>query len=162
MYYNRRNGTQVLPDLRPGDVVLQKLDHEKEWSKPATVVSGSMRSYTIATPSGLYRRNRRHLKPTRCFRVPPDPVTVPFQFLPPYPPPSPRSPQSLPPVDLQAAAAPTLPNTPGSPVGKRPPGPVQPPGAAEPPQPSGAPIQTPGPPRSTRCGRAVKMPARYQ
>lgn len=54
-----------LPPLRPGDSVLVKLDEEKRWRIPATVVgqSATERSYVISSPEGgMKRRNRRHLQ----------------------------------------------------------------------------------------------------
>ncbi|KAK7100951.1 hypothetical protein V1264_023812 [Littorina saxatilis] len=57
--HDRRHGTETLPPLTPGDVVLQKLDHEKSWGKPATVLRQcAPRSYEIRSERGQYRRNR--------------------------------------------------------------------------------------------------------
>ena len=52
-YFHKRHGARSLPELQPGDIVLQKLDDEKGWSSPAMVLNrfGS-RSYMIETPSG--------------------------------------------------------------------------------------------------------------
>lgn len=64
-YYNRRHGARPLPALRPGDVVLSKLDHERSWSSPAVVAGEGItpRSFVIRTQHGAeLRRNRRHLQ----------------------------------------------------------------------------------------------------
>ena len=76
-HFDRRHGAQSLPELLPGDTVLQKLDGEKSWSDPATVLRQcAPRSYEIKTQKGLYRRNRKHLM--RTPRPPPTlPVPVP-------------------------------------------------------------------------------------
>uniref|UniRef100_A0A671U8K1 Gypsy retrotransposon integrase-like protein 1 n=1 Tax=Sparus aurata TaxID=8175 RepID=A0A671U8K1_SPAAU len=64
-YFNRRHGARPLPALRPGDVVLSKLDHERSWSSPAVVAGEGItpRSFVIRTQHGAeLRRNRRHLQ----------------------------------------------------------------------------------------------------
>ncbi len=64
-YFNMRHGVRNLPPLRPGDSVLVKLDEEKRWRIPATVVgqSATERSYVISSPEeGMKRRNRHHLQ----------------------------------------------------------------------------------------------------
>ncbi len=64
-YFNRHHGARPLPALRPGDVVLSKLDHEKSWSLPAVVCSASTtpRSSIIRTQQGaeLWQNRRHHL-----------------------------------------------------------------------------------------------------
>ena len=72
--YDRRHGARALPALQPGQPVLVKLDHEKQWIKPATVVSTSKdnRSYIVETEDGTRRRNRKHLIPD----IPEPPETV--------------------------------------------------------------------------------------
>ena len=62
--YDRRHGARPLPALQPGDPVLVKLDHEKHWTKPGTVLlaDSEKRTYQVATPSGTVRRNRKHLQ----------------------------------------------------------------------------------------------------
>ena len=37
-YFDRCHGDKNLPELHPGDIVLQKLDHERQWQNPATVL----------------------------------------------------------------------------------------------------------------------------
>ena len=52
-----------LRDLQPGDSVREKVDQQKVWKTPGTVIGRSPvpRSYNIPTPKGVVRRNRRHL-----------------------------------------------------------------------------------------------------
>ena len=64
-YYDRRHGVRKLPLLQNGDPVLMKLDGEKQWSTPSTVVKSDPgnQSYVVETGAGIrYRRNRRHLQ----------------------------------------------------------------------------------------------------
>ena len=64
-YYDKRHGVRELPPLQPGDSVLMKLDGEKRWAQPSTVVRRDPvnRSYVVQTGAGVnYRRNRRHLQ----------------------------------------------------------------------------------------------------
>ena len=71
-YYDRRHGASSLPKLHPGDIVLQKLPHDKHWNNPARVIDQcNPRSYIVETSSGsVYRRNRWHLKPSsRCLSI---------------------------------------------------------------------------------------------
>jgi len=74
-YFDKRNGARDLPPLQPGTIVLQKLDHERQWTNPATVVECcAPRSYLIQTSAGVeYRRNRRHLRPSATFKTVPRP-----------------------------------------------------------------------------------------
>lgn len=63
--YDKRHGVRPLPELQPGSRVRIKLDEEKTWSEPHTVVSRSSepRSYIVRNDEGrLYRRNRKHLQ----------------------------------------------------------------------------------------------------
>ncbi|KAG9282794.1 hypothetical protein AMEX_G1491 [Astyanax mexicanus] len=65
-FYNRRHSARPLPELNPGQRVKVKLDTEKSWKTPATVLSKSQepRSYVIQTEDNtITRRNRRHLQP---------------------------------------------------------------------------------------------------
>ena len=70
-YFDRRHGAKNLPELHPGDIVLQKLDHERQWQNPATVLREvAPHSYIVQTSSGnLYRRNRKHLRLPRQPRL---------------------------------------------------------------------------------------------
>ena len=64
-YFNRRHGVKELPTLRPGDQVLTKLDGEKVWKGPASVLQecSTPRSYQVESPGGgEVRRNRRHFQ----------------------------------------------------------------------------------------------------
>ena len=67
--FDDHNGTKKLPELLQGDYVLQKLDHESKWSKPARVISQvAPRSYIVETSNGnQYRRNRKHLRLSQSF-----------------------------------------------------------------------------------------------
>uniref|UniRef100_H3BG27 Gypsy retrotransposon integrase-like protein 1 n=1 Tax=Latimeria chalumnae TaxID=7897 RepID=H3BG27_LATCH len=62
--FDKKNSTQQLPVLYPGDKVTVKLDDEQGWMTPATVQESHQtpRSYLIKTQDGMLRRNRRHLK----------------------------------------------------------------------------------------------------
>ena len=60
-YFDRK--TCHLPDLEPDDqVLLKKGEGEKGWNQPGEVVGQcAPRSYTISTPDGQLRRNRKNL-----------------------------------------------------------------------------------------------------
>ncbi len=64
LFYDRRHGCCLLPELKPGDPVAVKTDSEKGWNKTATVVHKhtTPRSYIIRTENGNLRRNRKHLR----------------------------------------------------------------------------------------------------
>ena len=49
--------------LHPGDQVRVKLDTQRQWSEPVTVVQEheTPQSYVVASPMGDRRRNRKHL-----------------------------------------------------------------------------------------------------
>lgn len=63
-YFN--HGVRELPELKPGDVVLMKLDSEKLWKVPVQVKSEEISpcSFMVQAPNGEggKRRNRRHLQ----------------------------------------------------------------------------------------------------
>jgi hypothetical protein len=61
--YNKRNSVVNHGLLQPGEKVRIKLDNEKQWSKPANVISQTEepRSYLVESDGKIYRRNRRHL-----------------------------------------------------------------------------------------------------
>ncbi len=64
-FYNRRHSARPLPELRPGQNVRVKLDGDKGWKTPATVISRSQepRSYVVEMDNGtVTRHNRRHLQ----------------------------------------------------------------------------------------------------
>lgn len=68
-----------LQPLSPGQLVRMKLDHEKEWGEPVTVLHAiGPRSYVLQTPSGTIRRHRRHLRvanrPVQLFDDTPNPT----------------------------------------------------------------------------------------
>lgn len=61
--YDAHHGARPLPELKSGDKVWQKLDKEKKWGNPGTVVKQlAPRSYLVETPKGKVCRNRRHLR----------------------------------------------------------------------------------------------------
>ena len=63
--FDRRHGVRPLSELQPDEPVMIKLDNQKSWQLPAKVVEKcAPRSYTVKTPTGLLRRNRRHLQQT--------------------------------------------------------------------------------------------------
>ena len=69
-YYDKRHGVRELSPLQTGDPVLLKLNNEKQWSQPSTVVRRDPinRSYIVQTGAGVnYRRNRRHLQGVPAF-----------------------------------------------------------------------------------------------
>ncbi|KAK3091772.1 hypothetical protein FSP39_022529 [Pinctada imbricata] len=63
-YYNRRYSASPLSKLHPGDAVRIKTDKEKRWNSFGTITGTdhANRSYTVSTPTGNFRRNRRHLQ----------------------------------------------------------------------------------------------------
>lgn len=73
--YDKRHGVRSLPPLQIGDRVLLKLDNEKSWSQPSTVIRSDPmnRSYIVRTEDGIdYRRNRRHLQGVSYVALPDD------------------------------------------------------------------------------------------
>ncbi len=61
--FNKHNGVRPLRPLQNGDTVLVKLDNETGWKISGTVTEQQgPRSYWVTTPSGQYRRNRKHLQ----------------------------------------------------------------------------------------------------
>ncbi|KAK7109817.1 hypothetical protein V1264_013798 [Littorina saxatilis] len=148
--HDRRHGTETLPPLIPGDTVLQKLDHEKSWGKPATVLRQcAPRSYEIRSEKGQYRRNRRHLRlSSRQVLDRPTMTNIPVL----YPVPTQQSPVPETPsqrnADQPGLRSPEPPPTPGSPR--------RPPAAPNPGQ------QTSTPVIKTRSGRTVRPPSRFE
>ena len=73
-YYDKRHGAVPLSTLNPGDQVLIKTDSEKKWNNPGQVVAADKdkRTYLINTPSGVLRRNRKHIQklPTAALQPP--------------------------------------------------------------------------------------------
>lgn len=62
-YFDERHGVKPLSPLPVGQPVLMKLDNEKKWSNPGTVVKSDNRTVLVETQNGTFRRNRRHLQP---------------------------------------------------------------------------------------------------
>ena len=63
-YHDWRHGVRPLTMLHPGDQVRVKLDTQRQWSEPVTVVQEheTLQSYVVASPMGDRRRNRKHLQ----------------------------------------------------------------------------------------------------
>ncbi|XP_012942709.1 uncharacterized protein K02A2.6-like [Aplysia californica] len=130
--FDRRHGAQNLPELNPGQLVLQKLENDKEWRGPAVVKERcAPRSYIIQSGDRAYRRNRKHLKPyVDPPSMPSSPVATPE--------PTPMSVPLPPPPAVQ---------------------PVEP--DVTPPSPQPAAVPASPAPITTRSGRVVRRPARY-
>ncbi|XP_012942708.1 uncharacterized protein K02A2.6-like [Aplysia californica] len=130
--FDRRHGAQNLPELNPGQLVLQKLENDKEWRGPAVVKERcAPRSYIIQSGDRAYRRNRKHLKPyVDPPSMPSSPVATPE--------PTPMSVPLPPPPAVQ---------------------PVEPDVTPLSPQPAAVPASPA--PITTRSGRVVRRPARY-
>ena len=74
-FYDRGHGITALTPLQPGDAVRVRMPRQKTWSTPAKVLQeDTLRSYTIDTGNGVYRRNRNscrtRLKPASQFLQP--------------------------------------------------------------------------------------------
>lgn len=133
--FDRRHGVQNLPELNPGQLVLQKLENDKEWQGPAIIKEQcAPKSYIIQSGNRAYRRNRKHLKP----------YVVPLSM--------PVSPTAISEPNPISIPSPSLPTT--QPVVLEPD--VTPPS----PQPTVAPASPAL--LTTRSGRVVRRPARYQ
>ena len=111
--YDQRHGAKPLRVLNPEDPVLVKLDHEKGWDVKGKVVLADQenRSYLVRTPTGVVRRNRKHLQPVKS--PPPSPsrgimdkCNSPVKSIPTVP-----SPQRLP-SPVCPIKAPEIPSTP--------------------------------------------------
>ena len=62
-YYDQRAGT-TKPNLRPGEQVRVK-SPQGTWARGTVLNEVKPRSYTVRTSGATYRRNRRHIFPTR-------------------------------------------------------------------------------------------------
>ena len=62
--YDRHHQVRPLPPLSPGDTERVRTDNEKSWTNTGGITNrvDTPRSYTVQTESGVYRRNRRHLR----------------------------------------------------------------------------------------------------
>ncbi|MCG8045736.1 MAG: RNase H-like domain-containing protein, partial [Candidatus Thiodiazotropha endolucinida] len=63
-FFDRRNTVRPLNNFQPGETVRMKLDSDKTWATQGIVKEAipNARSYVVETPTGTFRRNRRHLK----------------------------------------------------------------------------------------------------
>ncbi|GFO01002.1 dehydrogenase/reductase sdr family member 11-like isoform x2 [Plakobranchus ocellatus] len=66
LYLDRHHGakTPLPPNLSPGSQVLLKDDNTDKWTTKGTVVGADIPNsiYVVSTPSGVKRRNRKHLQ----------------------------------------------------------------------------------------------------
>ena len=62
--FDRKNAVGPLTSFHGGEQVRMKIDKEKTWAKQGIIKEATpgIRSYVVETPTGSYRRNRRHLK----------------------------------------------------------------------------------------------------
>ena len=62
MRYDRHHGVRPLPPLEHGDPVLVRT--EDKWKKEGVIVAADTgnRTYLVNTPTGVQRRNRKHLQ----------------------------------------------------------------------------------------------------
>ena len=120
--YDKRHGARPLAPLQPGQPVLLKLDGERKWTKPGMVheSDGEWRTYLVETPSGILRRNRKHLQhvpvPVQYQRMAapwpeedvfePPPTAAPLVQVPPLASPGPASPGAGPPAERSTPAQP--------------------------------------------------------
>ena len=164
--YDRRYGVRDLSPLQLNDKVLIKLDSDKKWHSPSTVIKEcAPRSYTLRTPTGVLRRNRRHLKKAEFLPDagcnPDSGAPSPGVGLRPYHPsvPKPHDPHS------PLFAVPRRDDL-GEPASKPTAEPEARPSPETPGQPSSE-VASPTTPvpvtaRTTRSGRAVQLPACYK
>ncbi len=139
-YFDDRHGVRSLPPIPMEEPVLVKEDNERGWRKPGTIVGQqSDRSYWVQTSNRVIRRSRKHLMPgLPTVRQEPD-MDIDLDIDPPT--------QDVP-ARIAPAPAPGA-TPPPSPMPRAPPTPRA--------------VTPPTPPRAvtTRCGRAIVRPARY-
>lgn len=60
---DQSHGARHLPEIQPNDSVVVKLNNDSDWSIPGRIKEKLQepRSYLVATPKGILRRNREHL-----------------------------------------------------------------------------------------------------
>jgi hypothetical protein len=106
-------GVKALPPLKAGQPVLMKLDNEKRWGNPGVVVKSDHHTVQVETPTGTFRRNRRHLQqiPEMPDRAPINPPATRQQDL--NPPPAPE-PASEPAPEPPSTSIPQAPPSPAS------------------------------------------------
>lgn len=63
--FDKRHGVRPLKELEPGEQVRIRAGEDRTWREPGTIIQqadDSRRSYHVQTPSGVIRRNRKHLQ----------------------------------------------------------------------------------------------------
>lgn len=75
--YDRRHGTMPLPPLQTGDPVLIRTDAEPTWQNEGRIITADPqnRTYLVNSPSGVLRRNRKHLQKLPAEQSNPPPET---------------------------------------------------------------------------------------
>jgi hypothetical protein len=83
--YDRRHGARDLDPLQSGSTALTKLDSEKTWQGPATVIDQDNRSVYLELPHGVVRRSRKHVQemPAAPSTAAPAPTSPPPEVPPP-------------------------------------------------------------------------------
>lgn len=138
-FYNRKYSARPLPELHPGQEVRVKLDGNKGWKTPATVIAKSKepRSYVVEKDNGtVICRNRRHLQAVPETANPAEQQ----QHADPVPPQQDCS------FSITAVATPQEPSQSQASSGRAP----------------GSPLQSTTPVRLTSRGREVKLPLRFR
>ena len=107
--YDRRHGARTLPPVGVGVRALLKTDEQSNWRRSGVITDANRatRSYTIATPTGLLRRNRKHIIPAAPAATTSPAVTASdtLRTLPSGPEPNEAAPEPSPTQDAPAAAA---------------------------------------------------------
>ena len=146
--YDQRHGARPLPVLHPGQEVPIRTDQQHNWKNPGVVLLAdpANRSYHVATPQGVLRRNRQHLKPVPTPAMSAQPQDVPT--------PVPNMVPSSQVHELPPAPHPVAPATPVPQVAS----PIVPPvvSPATVPQPSAPSMPL------RRSGRTIVKPARFR
>lgn len=116
--YDKRHGARPLPPLQPGQEVRIRTDKQSTWRNPGQVLLAdpANRTYQVATPQGVVRRNRQHLKPAPAFQL-----AQPLVEQPPVPAPPPAQP----PIQMEAASPVVPPPAPSPQLAPAPPMPLR-------------------------------------
>ena len=101
--YDRRHGAHELPTVGEGARVLIRTDEQSDWRRRGVItgLQPSGRSYTVTTPTGVLRRNRRHILPA----APAAPTSNTFQNIPGQPEQDVAASEPTPPQDAPAPTA---------------------------------------------------------